>query len=330
MTASGEYPEMQMAGPWQGLHTLHLELKAEIRDAVFVDEDTLLLVDSKARLSTFSVHSHAIRAVPSHVSLKTRLAGIDMQPAHGGYPRIAAAPGAGTVVINVSDLVLNARVGSGGWQPMTAIYGIYYPHVEFSRDGTLFAAWGDWLFLFNARSLECLGVNEEACEFTWHPRKPLLLAILINGELGWMADARFQSIGMTALNGMDVVSLCFVGEQIVAIATSRRIGFWSLQPFEYRGCVEVAGEIDRLTGFADRSEFALQTDDALQFWTMEHDMRSAIPGASIPLQTPHACLSPSGRRVATLGNTAADSSWLFPRKHQELRIWQSGGRIAGA
>jgi hypothetical protein len=177
--------------------------------------------------------------------------------------------------------------------------------------------------MFNGVNLQLQASSETVCKFAWHPHSPRLLVIRDNGELGWMDGERFEKVGAIALEVMDVVSMSFLSDTVVGVASSERVDFWRLGPFERVGSVDSTSELTRLTGIPHLSLFALESLGALQFWTLDTGQRHVICqlSASIDVQNSRVCFSPSGAHFAVFDNVSALSTFMLQR--QAIRVWRT-------
>ena len=166
------------------LFTTSLTCAVPLRDAAWLDEETLLASDGEGALwrieATRTTGAHEVEAERVDdgrallMALATRAGFLGRpSPASGTYPLVHVAPNGALVVIPY-DLALTVRPpGSESWIATFAISGLYYPDVSFDRSETLGLAQVEDAHVFDTRTgapLDELVPGSGVA--AWHPRDP--------------------------------------------------------------------------------------------------------------------------------------------------------------
>lgn len=309
----------------------------EVRDAVFWDEEHLLLTTPAAevwRAALAGPHDAQRLFTAAEVlgPVARHLGAERVAPAAGGYPRLAAHRAANTVVVNTHDLVLVACAPHGGRAPalLSACWGHYYPCLAFSADGSRFAATGDGFLAFDTRSWQGR-MEEPPAHCAWHPREPALLCLdRSTGRLAWtdyrdFAAPQPQTLGVPDLpGGPDEVAGLVVdpsGEMaVVACDEPPRLEWWQLAPLrrlETRALEDgSAGGFPALEAHHGAGLFAVESQAGVRLW----DFGSRRPLARLLAGATNLRFSPSGRRFLTHGPASTSP--------HPARAAEAGGSVA--
>jgi WD40 repeat protein len=284
-----------------------LPITHQVRDAAFLGEDSLILTDPSANLWRYSLESGQVELFHRGTDVMASFPD-GVQPAGGTYPGVAASPNGETLVVNTHDLVLMGRDAAGGpWRCMYEQWGAFYPELQFSPDGEHFAAWSEFVVVFDVRGLQYRGrALARAC--AWHPSRPLLLCA-DSDTLGWLDLEKLQGqtapvspkrIGALVGPGEpgDVMSMVILHDGRLAVAIEQgHLEFWQLEPLRRLDRLQTRGENLYLKSAPGGRWFALEGTAGVELW----DATSPVPVSELlPAQT-GIRISPSGRRFVTLG-----------------------------
>jgi hypothetical protein len=298
-----------------------LSFGGEARDVVFWTDDLLLLTTPSAEvwraIAEPGQHPGELLFAANEVlaPVAQALGQLHVQPASGGYPRLAASVHAGVVVVNTHDLVLVACPLHGSRSPSLLFFGWgqYYPSLAFSRDGSRFSVTADHLLVFDTDSWQ--GQTRNACEVcAWHPREPMLLGLhRYTGQLGWTdwrdsANPALRPLGVltAAQERIEPAGLIVdaAGDRcVIAFAHPHRLEWWQLHPLQRIDSRLVEeGEIVELQPSPEAGVFAVETTAGVRVWDLERrEPLSDLIGGATGLR-----FSPSGRRFVTRSRAATN------------------------
>ncbi|HEU4882169.1 MAG TPA: hypothetical protein VFT45_07990 [Longimicrobium sp.] len=164
----------------------------DVRDLAFWDEETVILVTPAADVwrAVLDPHPRAVEKLYSGREVNAPLSaafGKPVEPATGGYPRLAVSARAGVAIVNTHDVVLVAcPVGIDAGKPrlISEGWGNYDPQIAFSPDGARFSLMSGGVAVFDTTTWK-FGHDEAAGTCVWHPRAPWTL-VLDEGRVGWI------------------------------------------------------------------------------------------------------------------------------------------------
>jgi hypothetical protein len=285
----------------------------EVRDVAFWDDGTLLLTTPSAELWRVDVVApgesdllHPASRVLQPVA--EALSSPNVEPACGGYPRLAASALAGVIIVNTSDLTLVALPWSGEVAARLLHLGCgeYYPRMAFSRDGSRFFACADRLLIFDTGSWKKKHARNASEVCTWHPLEPRLLGLdACTGRLKWtdwrnVAKPTARAVGTLDLSECRVEPAGLVVDAtadrcVTAYHHPDRLEWWQLQPLRLIA-VRPVGEVFDLYPGPRAEVFAVETEAGVQLWDLEARMPvSDVIGGSSGVK-----FSPSGLWCVTL------------------------------
>jgi hypothetical protein len=315
-----------------------VSLPVEARDVVFWDDETLLLTTPSA-----DVWRADVASTPCNIDLwfaanrvlkpvAEALGKPGVEPASGGYPRLAASAPAGAVVVNTHDLVLVAcpRPGETAARLLSFSWGQYYPRMAFSRDGSRFSACADHLLVFDTGSWR--GRARDALEVcAWHPWEPLLLGLhQYTGQLSWAdwrdsAKPALRLVGTLDASGGRIEPAGMVvdatGERCVtAYGHPDRLEWWQLDPLRLIDSRPVGeGEVFDLQSGPGARLFAVESEAGVQLWDFEtrQPLSDVIPGGS------GVQFSPSGFLFVTQSREPTNPYPIQPgRPNHTVTLWK--------
>lgn len=173
-----------------------LRIGTEVRHAAFLSEDRVAV--STGTGDVFEVAFGAPPG-PGPLLLEGRwilepvakaLGQRTVEPAGGSYPRLAASPDGGLLIVNTHDAVLVACPLTGERPRLIAeTWGNYEPPLQFSPDGEWLRAGEAPLVVYDVRTWKWwpfpdLGVA------VWHPVQPRLLVLDSERRLRWLDLSR--------------------------------------------------------------------------------------------------------------------------------------------
>jgi hypothetical protein len=289
------------------------DVGADIRDAQFVDDEHVVLIDSLAnvwqtRLGALHVMELIHPAGDVLQSLATSFAKRTMLPAGGWYPRLAELGGAsGPLVINTHDRVLITQEAAGSaWRIVMAKWGLYYPRLAPSPNGRYLACADEELIIFDRRTWEAKSLGEFDFAWAWTGEDTLICAgphgfrALDCGVERWPT---WRELG----GGLDAYAVIpLLGGEQCAVLTR-----------EHLSLVDVVGGRERMLGRsaelpAEEFHFAVSAARSApraalvgRGGAMVWDLARLAPIAGPLPNVDRARLSPSGRMLLTFERSSA-------------------------
>ncbi|HJK93686.1 MAG TPA: hypothetical protein RMH85_27860 [Polyangiaceae bacterium LLY-WYZ-15_(1-7)] len=312
------------------LFTTSLTCAVPLRDAAWLDEETLLASDGEGALwrieATRTTGAHEVEAERVDdgrallMALATRAGFLGRpSPASGTYPLVHVAPNGALVVIPY-DLALTVRPpGSESWIATFAISGLYYPDVSFDRSETLGLAQVEDAHVFDTRTgapLDELVPGSGVA--AWHPRDPrrllryraedgVLLQHRVGGETRELGRAPWIEAEPSIADEPD--AMLWSGEETLDVALGGVIV--STQGDEVRARVPTGADLspDGRGGFWGRGPDGTHTR-----WERRGEGFDATVALDTPTTAPR--WSPSGERLLALGPLPSNP---YPAEGQPMR-----------
>lgn len=223
------------------------------RDAAFLSDNHLLLIDDAATLWEIHLSSDSLVSAPKQIirggTLLRPIAkalgqslNFWMKPAGGAYPRLTVCPEKNLVVVNSHDFVclaycLNSRsqseIVSFGW-------GQYYPILEFSAGGDFFVANVEGnLFVWDPSNWEFFEIEGEFKGSVFHSSETRLLVLSDANEIGWFNFSKgslkpqYSDLGRIEESGPDItLGINTSGNECVVVSEDGTRSWWALDPLE--------------------------------------------------------------------------------------------------
>jgi hypothetical protein len=306
------------------------EFSGDIRDVAFLDEGTLVCTKPSGDIWRVPCASGAEELMFSGREILYRVAeriivasggparkiprlAATINPASGGYPRLAVSDRSEWIVVNTHDLVLVACRGasSGGTAPemrlLTSIWGHHYIALPFSADGSSLAV-GHLLgrsLIFDMHNLTYREV-EIGAPFAWYPDRSSLLGF---NRDGWLIslDVTQPNLSPEVLYNLEYDSVTESiagvwvhpsGESCVTIFRDCRWSWWQLKPFQLLSQGHIGdGDCWKIHSRPGILRMAVTIEQSL--WIGDLDNQQTWNWMQLASEA-EARFSPSGRYMVTL------------------------------
>jgi hypothetical protein len=307
----------------------NLDIGKEVRHAAFLSEDRVAVSTPAGDVFEVAFGDSAQPRLllegkrilkPVARALRQR----KVEPAGGAYPRLAASPSGGRLIVNTHDAVLVACSLDGEPPRLIAeTWGEYYPRIQFSPDGRWVCAGETPLLVFDVRTWK-YKVFEDLAAAAWHPVLPRLLVLDGERRPRWLAmgePSPGPPLGDLANGVHDPVGLFLTsaGDRGLAVFENGESIEFQLDPFRRsenrslgNGLLSAAWQPSRA------SWIILESDAGALLWDLDEvrPLTGFLPGVT------EICPSPSGRRLVLFERGSTNPRPVKPAPAMSAGFWE--------